>query len=59
MVYFALKKVYLIPASKIEEAMAAQIIADSLKVNKDSDKTVDGDKTMTKEDNAWDIWGGE
>ena len=39
--------------------MAAQIIADSLKVNKDSDKTVDGDKTMTKEDNAWDIWGGE
>ena len=54
-----MKKVYLIPASKIEEAMAAQIIADSLKVNKDSDKTVDGDKTMTKEDNAWDIWGEE
>ena len=39
--------------------MAAQIIADSLKVNKDSDKTVDGDKTMTKEGNAWDIWGEE
>ncbi|MBR6129302.1 MAG: hypothetical protein IKQ07_06700 [Bacteroidaceae bacterium] len=54
-----MKKVYLIPASKIEEAMAAQIIADSLKVNKDSGKTVDGEKTLTKEDNAWDIWGEE
>ena len=40
---------------QIEEAMAAQMIADSLKVNKDSGKTVDGEKTLTKEDNAWDI----
>ena len=42
-----------------DEAQAAMMIADSLKVNKDSDKTVDGGKTLTKEDNAWDIWGAE
>ena len=50
---------YIAPAMQIEEAMAAQMIADSLKVNKDTDKTVDGDKTMTKEDAAWDIWGND
>ncbi len=50
---------YIAPAMQIEEAMAAQMIADSLKVNKDSGKTVDGEKTLTKEDNAWDIWGEE
>ncbi len=48
---------YIKPTIELNEAMAAMMIADSLKVNKDSDKTVDGDKTMTKEDNAWDIWG--
>ena len=47
---------YIAPAMQIEEAMASQMIADSLKVNKDSSKTVDGDKALTKED-AWDIWG--
>ena len=54
-----MKKTYLIPAMQMEEAQAAQMIADSLKVNKDSGKTVDGEKTLTKEDNAWDIWGEE
>ena len=48
---------YIKPTIESNEAQAAMMIADSLKVNKDSDKTVDGDKTMTKEDNAWDIWG--
>ena len=48
---------YIKPTIELNEAMAAMMIADSLKVNKDSDKTVDGDKTMTKEDAAWDIWG--
>ena len=48
---------YIKPTIELNEAQAAMMIADSLKVNKDSDKTVDGDKTMTKEDNAWDIWG--
>ena len=32
------------------------MIAESLKVNKDSDKTVDGEDALTKEINAWDIW---
>jgi len=48
---------YIKPTIELNEAQAAMMIADSLKVNKDSDKTVDGDKTLTKEDNAWDIWG--
>ena len=48
---------YIKPTIELNEAQAAMMIADSLKVNKASDKTVDGDKTMTKEDNAWDIWG--
>ena len=47
---------YIKPSIKLNEAMAAQMIADSLKVNKESGKTVDGDKALTKED-AWDIWG--
>ena len=50
---------YIKPTIEMNEAQAAMMIADSLKVNKDSDKTVDGDKTMTKEDAAWDIWGND
>ena len=52
-----MKKTYIVPALKAEEASAVRMIADSLKVNKDSEKTVDGDKAFTKEDGAWDIWG--
>ncbi|MBQ4228419.1 MAG: hypothetical protein II675_01265 [Bacteroidaceae bacterium] len=51
-----MKKAYLIPALKAEEAQAVNMIAESLKVNKDSDKTVDGEDALTKEINAWDIW---
>ena len=42
---------------KIEEAQAAQMLAESLAINKD--KTVDGSAALTKEDYAWDIWGEE
>ena len=49
---------YIKPSIKLNEAMAAQMIADSLKVNKNSGKTVDGEKALTKED-AWDIWGAD
>ena len=40
---------------QLEEAMVAMMIAESLKVNEDSEKTVDGENSLTKE-NAWDIW---
>ena len=53
-----MKKIYIIPAVQAEEAQAAQIIAESLKIISDEDKTVDGEKSLTKE-NAWDIWGEE
>ena len=41
---------------QMEEALAATMIAESLKVNEDSEKTVDGENSLTKE-NTWDIWG--
>ena len=47
---------YIKPTIELNEAQAAMMIADSLKVNKDSDKTVDGEDALTKEINAWDIW---
>ena len=49
-----MKKTYLIPALKVEETQAAQMLAESLKVN--SDKEVDGSAALTKEENSWDIW---
>ena len=49
-------KKYIIPALKIEEAQAAQMLAESLTI---SDTTVDGSQALTKEDSAWDIWGDE
>ena len=52
-----MNKKYFAPALKVEEAQAAQMLAESLAINKD--KTVDGDDALTKEDNAWDIWGEE
>ena len=48
---------YIAPSIKIEEAQAAQMLAESLTIN--SDTTVDGSNALTKEDNAWDIWGDE
>ncbi len=47
---------YLAPTMKIEEAQAAKMLAESLII---SDDTVNGDKALTKEDNAWDIWAEE
>ena len=49
---------YIAPAMQIEEAMASQMIAESLRIVSGGDTTVDGDKALTKED-AWDIWGEE
>ena len=48
---------YIKPSIKIEEALAAQMLAESLTIN--SNTTVDGSQALTKEDNAWDIWGDE
>ena len=49
-------KKYLAPAMQVEEAQAAQMLAESLTI---SDTTVDGSQALTKEDNGWDIWGDE
>ena len=48
---------YIAPSMKIEEAQAAQMLAESLKI--DTKTPVDGGQALTKEDNAWDIWGEE
>lgn len=50
-----MKKSYIIPALKVEEALVVSMIAESLTIN--SGTTVDGAQALTKEDNAWDIWG--
>ena len=42
------------PALQVEEAQAAQMLAESLTIN--SDTTVDGSQALTKEDAAWNIW---
>lgn len=44
---------------QIEEAMASHMIAESLQIVDDEDKTVPGPNTLTKENNSWDIWGEE
>jgi len=48
-----MKKIYLIPVLKVEEAQAAQMLAESLPIN--STTPVDGGDALAKED-AWDIW---
>ena len=48
---------YIKPLIEINEAQAAQMLAESLAIN--SDTTVDGGEALTKEDNSWDIWGEE
>lgn len=47
---------YVAPTIKIEEALAAQMLAESLVI---SDKTVDGSSALTKEDSSWDIMDDE
>jgi hypothetical protein len=51
-----MKKIYLIPALQVEEAQAAQMLAESLPIN---DETVSGDEALTKEDDSWDAWDEE
>ncbi|MBQ7463123.1 MAG: hypothetical protein IJS63_12915 [Bacteroidaceae bacterium] len=48
---------YIKPSIKIEEAQAAQMLAESLAIN--TGTKVDGGDALTKEDNAWDIWADE
>ena len=48
-------KKYFAPAMQIEEAQAAQMLAESLAI--DTGTKVDGSDALTKEDNSWDIWG--
>ncbi len=48
-----MKKMYISPALSIEEAQAAQMLAESLKL---SNTTVDGSQALTKEDEDWEIW---
>ena len=50
-------KKYFAPAMQVNEAQAAQMLAESLIIS--SDKTVDGSAALTKEDSSWDIWGEE
>ena len=49
-------KKYIVPALKVEEAQAAQMLAESLPIN--SGTPVDGGDALAKED-AWDIWEAE
>ncbi len=51
-----MKKIYLIPALQVEEAQAAQMLAESLPIN---DETVSGEEALTKEDDSWDGWDEE
>ena len=51
-----MKKTYICPALNIEEAQAAQMLAESLPII--DDNTVDGGNALTKE-SAWDVWGDE
>jgi len=51
-----MKKIYLIPTMKADEAQVANMLAESLAIN--TDTKVDGGQALTKE-NAWDIWAGE
>ena len=52
-----MKKTYICPAISTEEAQVSQMLAESLKI--DNKTPVDGGQALTKEDNAWDIWGEE
>ena len=48
---------YIAPSIKIEEAHAAQMLAESLPIN--GNITVDGGDALTKESDDWNIWGDE
>ena len=46
---------YIKPSIEINEAQAAQMLAESIII--DDSTTVDGGDALTKEDNGWDLWG--
>ena len=48
-----MKRTYICPALQVEEALSAQMLAESLAISSD---TVDGSQALTKEDEAWNIW---
>ena len=50
-------KKYFTPAMQVEEAQAAQMLAESLIIN--SEKPVDGADALVKGNATWDIWGDE
>ena len=50
-------KKYFAPEMQVNEAQAAQMLAESLAIN--SNTTVDGGQALTKEDNGWEIWDEE
>jgi len=52
-----MNKKYICPALQVEEAQAAQMLAESLTIN--SNTTVDGSNALTKEDGSWDIWNND
>ena len=47
-------KKYVCPTIQVEETQAAQMLAESLKIN--GNKEVDGSEALTKENDSWDIW---
>jgi len=51
-----MKKTYLIPALRVEEAEIVNMLAESLVI--DNSTTVDGDKALTKE-SSWEIWSDD
>ena len=51
-----MKKKYLNPALKVEEAEVVNMLAESLVI--DGDTTVDGGDALTKED-SWEIWSDD
>jgi len=51
-----MKKTYISPAIEMNEALATQMLAESLGI---SDTPVDGGQALTKEDDDWDIWSEE
>ena len=51
-----MKKRYIVPALRVEEAQVANMLAESLVIN--GETTVDGSQALTKE-NDWDIWSDD
>jgi len=49
-------KKYFAPAMQIEEAQAAQMLAESLIISNDP---VDGSQALGNTNDSWDIWGEE